>query len=121
MDPRFVPAGPALAARRTSSTEPRSPRHERRRPYRVPCRVRLVNPTTGEVRTVVGETVNLSAGGLAMHVSIDAPVGTWIETLLPHPSGNPRFVCGRVVRVRRTMSTSFELGVEITGADDCPF
>jgi len=87
----------------------------------VPCRVRLVNPTTGEVRSVVGETVDLSTGGLAMHVSVYAPVGTWVETLLPHPSGNPRFVCGRVVRVRRTMSTSFELGIEITGSDECPF
>lgn len=121
MDPRFVPAGPARAARRSSSAESRPPRNERRRPYRVPCRVRLVNPTTGEVRSVVGETVDLSTGGLAMHVSVYAPVGTWVETLLPHPSGNPRFVCGRVVRVRRTMSTSFELGIEITGSDECPF
>ena len=87
---------------------------ERRTPYRVPCRVRLVDPLSGHVQTVVGETVNLSSGGVAMHVAVDAPIGTWVETLLPHPNGDPLFLCGRVMHVRRTMSTNFELGVAIT-------
>lgn len=93
-------------------------RSERRTPYRVPCRVRLVDPRTGHVRTVVGETVNLSSGGVAMQVGVETPIGTWVETLVPHPNGDPLFLCGRVMHVRRTLATNFELGVAIT--DDRP-
>lgn len=92
-----------------------------RRPYRVPCRIRLVDQQTGHVRTVLGETINLSDGGIAMNVSIDAPVGTWVETLLPHPSGDPMFLCGRVVHCRRTLATSFELGVVVTNEEEPAF
>ncbi|MEW6253756.1 MAG: PilZ domain-containing protein [Planctomycetota bacterium] len=87
-------------------------RMARRTPYRVPCRVRLVDPTTGEVRTIAGQTVNISSGGLSLHVAVETPPGTWVETLLPHPNGEPLFVCGRVVHVRRTMTANFEVGVE---------
>jgi hypothetical protein len=80
--------------------------------YRMPCRVRLVDPETGEVRTVVGETVNISKSGMAVQVSLQVPVGTWVETLVPHPNGDPMFLCGKVVRTRRTMTAGFEVGVE---------
>jgi hypothetical protein len=92
-----------------------SRRVERRTPYRVPCRIRLVDPGSGSVRTVVGETVNLSSGGLAMNVGVETPVGTWVETLVPHPNGDPLFLCGKVVHVRQTMFSNFELGVAISG------
>lgn len=101
-------SGKPVAGRRNGQQ-----RAERRTPYRVPCRIRLVDPGTGEVRTVVGETVNLSSGGVAMHVAVEAPVGTWTETLVPHPSGDPLFLCGRVIHVRQTMSANYELGVAI--------
>ena len=83
-----------------------------RTPYRIPCRVRLVDSTTGEVRTVVGETVNLSRRGMALHIAMDVPIGTWVETLVANPNGEPMFLCGTVVHSRRTLASNFEIGVE---------
>ncbi|MCK4340728.1 MAG: PilZ domain-containing protein [Phycisphaerae bacterium] len=91
-------------------------RVERRMPHRVPCRVRLVEPTTGEVRTVMGETINLSAGGVAIQVGVDVPVGTWAETLIPHAHGDPLFLCGTVVHSRRTMHAHYEIGIAMSDA-----
>ncbi len=104
----------------TRSTRPHSRIHgdgrlrrlARRTPYRVPCRVRLVDPGTGDVRTVMGETVNISTGGLSVQIAVNPTPGTWVETLLPHPNGEPLFVCGRVIHIRRTMTANFEVGVE---------
>ena len=89
----------------------RAERADRRAPYRIPCRVRLVNTETGEVRTVAGETVNLSSRGLAIQVGMDVPIGTWVETLVLHPNGDPMFLCGTVIHTRRTMTANFEVGV----------
>jgi hypothetical protein len=86
-------------------------KRERRMPHRVPCRVRIVEPATGLVRTVSGQTVNLSPGGAALLVGMDVPVGTWVETLVPHAHGDPLFLCGRVVHVRRTLASDFEIGI----------
>ena len=105
---------PKSAAQIAKSDREGPQRVERRTPYRVPCRVRLVHPATGEVHTVVGETVNLSSGGVAMHVGIEAPIGTWVETLVPHLNGDPLFLCGTVKHVRQTMTANFELGVAIS-------
>ncbi len=49
-----------------------------------------------------------------MEVAVDAPIGTWVETLVPHPNGDPLFLCGHVVHARRTMMANFELGVAIS-------
>jgi hypothetical protein len=97
----------------TSATRPR--RRARRVPYRVPCRVRLANVATGEVRTVVGETVNISPAGFAVQLAIAAPVGTWVETMVLHPNGEPLFLSGTVVHVRQTMSNQHEIGVSMPG------
>jgi hypothetical protein len=113
MKPRAALANPPSGS---TQTTPRgtasSARVEPRTPYRIPCRVRLVDSTTGEVRTVVGETVNLSRRGMALHIAIDVPLGTWVETLVAHPNGDPMFLCGTVVHSRRTMASNFEIGVE---------
>ena len=111
MSGSFIPSSRTTFAT-SPSADPR--RVERRTPHRVPCRVRLVDAETGKVRTVVGETVNLSDCGVAMNVSVDAPIGTWVETLVPAQDGDPMFICGRVRHVRRTMCANFELGVAIT-------
>jgi hypothetical protein len=89
------------------------PARQPRTPHRVPCRVQAVDAGTGEVRTMMGETVNLSREGVALHVGVEVPVGTWVETLVPRPDGSPLFLCGTVVRVRRTLAANFEIGVEL--------
>ncbi len=103
---------PSGSGRTTPRTTPRVARMEPRTPYRVPCRIRLVDSTTGEVRTVVGETVNLSRRGVAFQAGLDVPIGTWVETLVANPHGDPMFLCGTVVHTRRTMAANFEVGVE---------
>lgn len=88
-------------------------------PHRVPCRVRLIEPSGEVSRTVVGQTVNLSVGGAALQIGVDVPLGTWVETLVPHAHGEPLFLCGRVVHIRRTMSANFEIGIDMP-ADGSP-
>lgn len=104
----------ALSALPSAYPAPRTrpARAERRTPFRVPCRVRLVDAVTGEVRTVLGETLNLSRRGMALQLAADVPPGTWVETLVPHPTGEPLFLCGTVVHSRRTMAAHYEIGVE---------
>ena len=112
-----VIATPGPAARATPVAPPnatRSQRRQRRVPYRVPCRVRLANVATGEVRTVVGETVNISPGGFAVQLASPAPIGTWVETMVLHPNGDPLFLSGTVVHVRQTMTNQHELGVSMS-------
>ncbi|MBK9119928.1 MAG: PilZ domain-containing protein [Phycisphaerales bacterium] len=96
------------------------PRHELRRetrvPFRVPCRVHLVEPKSGYVRTVLGETLNISRRGISLQLSVNPPVGTWVETLVPHAHGDPVFVCGTVVHSRRTLAHGFEIGVRTAQA-----
>jgi hypothetical protein len=114
MRPQDAVANPPTASTRPAchSERTRQPRAVRRVAYRVPCRVRLIDEVTGEVHTVAGETVNLSRQGMALQVGLDVPIGTWVETLVPHPNGDPMFLCGTVVHSRRTMKAGFEIGVE---------
>ncbi len=106
-------ANPPSRSRRTAQRAAANlSRVEPRAPYRIPCRVRLVDSTTGEVRTVIGETVNLSRRGMALQIATDVPIGTWVETLVAQPHGDPLFLCGTVVHTRRTLAANYEIGVE---------
>ena len=97
-------------ARETTGRVPTEPRV----PYRVPCRVRLVDPLTGEVKAVGGETLNVSRGGMSLQVGVNVPVGTWVETLVLNPNGDPLLLTGTVAHCRRTLASNFELGVRAT-------
>lgn len=97
-------ARPAASARRV--------RAARRTPFRAPCRVRLIDPATGEVRTVIGETLNISSCGMALQLGASVPLGTWVETMVSQVGGEPLFLCGTVVNARQTMTATFEIGVE---------
>ena len=103
---------PITSAKTAPRDRARRTRGVRRMPYRVPCRVRLVDAATGEVRTVVGETIEISPQGMALQIGMDVPLGTWVETLVPNPNGDPLFLCGTVVHTRQTMTAHFEIGVE---------
>jgi hypothetical protein len=60
---------------------------------------------------VPGETLNISRTGVALQIATDVPQGTWVETLVPHPNGDPLFICGTVVHSRRTLAAGYEVGV----------
>ncbi len=105
--------GPALGSAADGEARDaveRAPRG-RRVPYRVPCKVRLFDPESGADRTVVGQTVNLSDGGVAMQVAVRPRLGTWVETLVPNLTGEPRTIRGWVVHTRKTLHAQYEVGV----------
>jgi hypothetical protein len=106
-------AHPLVTARKPPARERTKPvQRARRVPYRVACRVQLVDPVSGEVRRVMGETLNISSGGVSLQIGVEAAIGTWAETLVLHPNGDPMFLCGSVVHCRRTMTANYEVGVE---------
>jgi hypothetical protein len=86
-------------------------RAERRVAHRVPCRVRVLNSSTGRVVSVVGQTVNLSVSGLAVQLGCAMVAGTHLEVLLPQLDGEPMRLHGRVVHCRRVLTGTFEVGV----------
>jgi len=88
-------------------------RAERRVAHRVPCRVRSFNSALGKPVSVVGQTVNLSANGLAVQIGRPIEEGTSVEVLLPHLDGEPTRLCGRVAHSRRVLSGTFEVGIWI--------
>lgn len=112
---RRGPMQPAVAGRQSGGPDATAPQAQRRsgvrRPHRTPCRVRMLDGTTGDVRVVVGETVNLSATGLALQVAFAPPLGSKLETLLPDAAGRPLRVCGTVVRCRRALHGQYEVGL----------
>ncbi len=83
----------------------------RRVPHRVPCRLRVFNAAIEPVATYCGQTVNISAGGLAVQVGEAIPEGTIIEALVPHLEGEPLRIGGKVLHSRRVLGEMFEIGI----------
>ncbi len=88
-------------------------RGERRVAHRVPCRVRAADAAHGKVVSVVGQTVNLSANGLAVQLGQPVDDGARVEVLLPQLDGEPTRLVGRVAHSRRVLTGTFELGIRI--------
>lgn len=87
-------------------------RRPRRVPYRVPCRLRVIDPPPVSGFSVVGQTENVSARGLAVRLGVELSEGVGVEVLLPL-HGEPTCLYGRVAHSRRVTSGTFELGVRI--------
>jgi hypothetical protein len=90
-------------------------RAERRVAHRVPCQVRASDADAGHGRivSVVGQTVNLSANGLAVQLGRPVREGAHVEVLLPQLDGEPTRLVGRVAHSRRVLTGTFELGIRI--------
>ena len=88
-------------------------RAERRVAHRVPCRVRVLNTSTGRGISVVGQTINLSVSGLAVQLGRALVTGTHVEVLLPQLDGEPMRLHGRVIHCRRVLTGTFEVGIGI--------
>ncbi len=89
-------------------------RVERRVAHRVPCRVRVSEPPAGKGASAIGQTVNLSANGLAVQLARPMPAGTAVEVLMPPLDGEPTRVLGTVAHSRRVLSGTFEVGILIS-------
>jgi hypothetical protein len=59
----------------------------------------------------MGETVNMSDGGLAVQIGVDVAPGSQVEVLVAHLGGEPTCLYGEVVRRRRVLSGTFEIGI----------
>lgn len=88
-------------------------RAERRMAHRVPCRVRTIDTTREFAISVVGQTVNLSASGVAVQLGHPIDAGTPVEVFLPHLDGVPMRLRGHVAHSRRVLSGTFEIGIRI--------
>jgi len=106
-------AGLGRADDRAVRSQPARGRGERRVAHRVPCRVRVRHAADGRKLAVVGQTVNLSANGLAVQLGRALEHGVAVEVLLPHLDGEPTRLHGRVVHSRRVLSGTFEIGIRL--------
>jgi hypothetical protein len=106
-----IPLATAVAAK-TNQTRYRA---ERRVSHRVPCRVRASSARPGKGLSAVGQTVNLSASGLAVQLAQPMDEGTSVEVLLPPLDGEPTRLLGTVAHSRRVLSGTFEIGILISG------
>jgi hypothetical protein len=75
--------------------------------------VRAASAAASKALSVIGQTVNLSANGLAVQIGRPLLEGTWVEVLLPHLDGEPTRLRGKVVHSRRVLSGTFEVGIRI--------
>ena len=101
----------------TSKVEASPRRGERRVAHRVPCRLRASHTSSGKPVSVVGQTVNLSANGVAVQLGSPLDEGTEVEVLLPHLDGEPTRLLGKVAHNRRVLSGTFEVGIRIEPED----
>lgn len=115
MDVGLAPTAGFIASTRPTAAERKRRRESRRTTYRVPCRVTLYDPITGASIKLVGQTTNISRGGLSVQLARDAMVGTWVEALVPQTGGNPMFICGVVAHRRRVLAGAYEIGIEFAG------
>ncbi|MFQ5805470.1 MAG: PilZ domain-containing protein [Phycisphaerae bacterium] len=111
MDPRPIRRPSATAAAAKVNTSRR--RAERRVAHRVPCRVRASDTAHGKAVSVVGQTVNRSANGMAVQVGQPMDEGARVEVLLPHLDGEPTRLMGTVAHSRRVVTGTFEVGIWI--------
>lgn len=93
----------------------RANRQLSRRPYRVPCRLRVLGGDG--VFATLGETVNISQTGLAVQLATALPPGAQVEVLLPHLDGEPTCFYGQVVHRRRVLTGTFEIGIVLEPTD----
>jgi len=112
MQPTFGAAGGLGNVAARPHGEQRPKRASRRTPHRVPCRVTLYDPSSGEPTALVGQTTNLSRKGLALQLGCDVAPGTWLEALVPQLDGTPMFFCGTVAHSRRVLVGTYEIGIQ---------
>lgn len=115
---RFVASAPTaggVTAGGVAVAERKPARTGQRIPHRAQCRVTFYDPQSGQPTTLVGQTVNISRRGLAVHLARDVPRGIWLEALVPHLDGHPTFFCGTVAHSRRVLADVYEIGIRFDG------
>jgi hypothetical protein len=107
----FISAEQPTVMSTSSSTDQRQQRAWRRTPHRVPCRLSWYDEAAQRCLACVGQTIDISAGGLAVQLHREIPVGTSVEALLPNLTGEPAFLEGVVVRCQRVLAGMYQIGI----------
>lgn len=108
--------GPLLALAEGSTAAPPARRRRRGSPraaHRLPCRVLILSGEMGITADVVGWTVNVSVGGLAVRTTQPLIRGMGVVVLLPNAAGHFVRVEGRVVHSRRVTTGTYEAGIAV--------
>jgi hypothetical protein len=109
----FQPVSASEGTRTAQATAKSPQQREPRSVYRVPCVVKVFDANGTISNTFCGQTLNISRAGLALRLAKALPVGSEVETLVPHSEQEPLCVRGEVVRVRPTLLGECEVGVRI--------
>ena len=97
---------------------PNAPSRERRWSHRAPCVLRLLDVDGGSNLEFRGETVNMSAEGLAIQLPEPVPAGLYVETVIARKCDKDAIVVrGKVIRSRRIFGGGWEIGVRTLAAD----
>lgn len=110
MQTRFATAPTRATSRAT--TAPQGRRMDRRTPYRVLCRLLVEDRALGRRQSLIGQTINISPGGLAVRVGQEIPSGTEVTAVVPRQHGDPVLYTGVVAHCRRVLAVTYELGIE---------
>ena len=90
---------------------PRQPRLA----HRVPCTLAVLEGAGAPAGVLTGQTVNVSAGGLAVQVGCPLDRGARVCVALPGLDGGLARVIGEVVRTRQVNAGTYELGIRLGG------
>ena len=102
----------------TAPSAPNAPLRERRWSHRAPCVLRLLDVDGASNLEVRGETVNVSAEGLAIQVPGPVPAGLHVETVIARTCDKDAIVVrGMVIHSRRILAGGYEIGVRTLAAD----
>ena len=98
-----------------------TPSRERRWSHRAPCVLRLLDVDGVANLEVRGETVNVSADGLAIQVPEPVPAGLFVETIIARKCDKDAIVVrGKVIHNRRVLAGGWEIGVRTLAANLAP-
>jgi len=107
----FISAEQPTVTSISNASDQRQQRSQRRIPHRVPCRLSWYDQAAQRCLACVGQTIDISTGGLAVQLAREIPVGTSVEALLPNLAGEPAFLEGVVVRCQRVLAEMFQIGI----------
>ncbi len=83
--------------------------------HRVPCTLAVLERGGPGGAVLSGQTVNVSAGGLAVQLGCPLEQGLAVAVVLPGRDGGRRELVGRVVRSRQVNAGTYEVGIRLDG------
>jgi len=83
--------------------------------HRVPCTLSVLGGQAATAGILPGQTVNVSASGLAVQVGCPLERGARVQVVLAGVDGELTQLVGEVVRTRQVNAGTYELGIRLGG------